>query len=87
MKRIVGLKVGTAYRDLLDNREKWLPGFGVYNNRFPISKQINFTLSIQNGDIEHYVMELNGQPLRNSSESVISYETRKVSQMMHAIKN
>ena len=56
----------------------FVPGIGLKQNSFPIDRQINFTIGAESGDIEHYVIELNGQPLKNSTYNITSFKSRKV---------
>ena len=75
MRRITGLAVKTKY---LNPERGYVPGIGVNANYFPISKPINFTIDTKAGDIEHYVIEMNGQPWKNSTLNMTSFKTSQV---------
>ncbi|CAG2103799.1 unnamed protein product, partial [Medioppia subpectinata] len=74
LRRITGLKVTAKYH----NPDRgFIPGIGPNTDYFPIDRQINFTFATQTGDIEHYVIDLNGHPLQNSTDNVTSFVTQE----------
>lgn len=45
---------------------------------FPIEKQINFTIGIKSGDVENYLIELNGQLHKNLTNNITIFKTNEV---------
>lgn len=75
LRRITGLDVKSKY---FNPERGYVSGIGQNNEYFPIDRPINFTIESKTGDIEHYIIELNGHSLKNSTQNVTSFKTSEV---------
>ena len=75
LRRITGLSVKAKY---LNPERGYIVGIGPNANNFPIARPINFTIDTKSGDIDHYVIELNGHHLKNSTLNMTSFKTNQV---------
>lgn len=73
LRRINGLsaEVGLKGRATAD-------GYGNNKERFPTNKVIQFKLSTEEGDVEKYFVELNGQPFKATTVPLVSYSSGEV---------
>lgn len=76
MNRIQGLDVSVKVkgRGAVEN------GYGPGHDRYPVNKMIQFNMSVADGDVEKYVIELNGQPLKSTTNPILKYSTAEVNE-------
>lgn len=73
LRRIHGLTV-----DLIQKDKTKMVGFGRNEKRFPILKPIRFAMKVETGDVDRYIIELNGQVWSETTKDVIAFNTSEV---------
>ena len=73
LRRIDGLMVETGLKG------RPVPdGYGLNKDRYPVNKVIQFKTSVAGGDVEKYIVELNGEQFKSTTNPTIKYSSTEV---------
>ena len=73
LRRIAGLSVD----DRIKGREK-TAGYGPEANRYPTGQVVNFRLNVTEGDVDKYLVELNGELFKETTLDTVAFSTKEV---------
>lgn len=77
LRRIHGLGLQVKMKD-----SSQMDGFGKNRDRFPASKIIEFKLNVEDGDVERFVIEHNGQMFKETTLDRVQFSSQEVRQYM-----
>ena len=73
MKRITGLSVEAKIRGRQETG-----GYGSRKDRYPTGTSIDFIMRTTEGDVEKYLIEINGQPFKETTLDKMSFSSQEV---------
>lgn len=73
LRRIAGLSV----EDRIKGREQ-VAGYGPEANRYPTGKVLNFRFNVTDGDVDKYLVELNGELFKETTLDSMAFSTKEV---------
>ena len=73
MRRITELSVVSKLRGKESDE-----GYGIRRDRYPAGKTIDFKIRTEDGDVEKYLIEINGQPFKDTTLDKISFSSQEV---------
>lgn len=75
LRRINGLTVDVMLKGRDGNA---LDGYGRNKARFPTNRVIQFKASVAEGDVEKYIVELNGEQYKTTTNPTLKFSTTEV---------
>lgn len=75
LRRIHNLALQVKMKDRSE-----MDGYGKDRDRFPTSKIIQFKLNVQDGDVERFVIEHNGQMFKETTLDQVQFSSQEVRQ-------
>lgn len=82
LKRIHGLSLQVNMK----GREE-SDGFGLNSDRFPTSKLIEFKLNVEDGDVERFVIQRNGQMFKETTQDRVQFSSQEVRKYFHSLSS
>lgn len=73
LRRIAGLSV----EDRIKGRGE-VAGYGPQMNRYPTGKVVNFRFNVTEGDVDKYLVELNGELFKETTLDTMAFSTKEV---------
>lgn len=77
LRRVQGLSVQVKMKD-----RSQTDGFGKDGDRYPTSKIIEFQLNVEEGDVERYVIERNGEMFKETTLDRLQFSSPEVRQLL-----
>ncbi|RWS14806.1 polycystic kidney disease protein 1-like protein 2-like protein [Dinothrombium tinctorium] len=71
-RKIDGFRVNFGMRD--KRRKELISGYGPNADRYPVNKKITFNFDVETGDVHKYIIYLNGQLLKETTDNRFVYK-------------